>query len=970
MIIRRTLVPIVLALIGALMAGCSIISLSPTATALPQATHTPVVPPSSTPTQTATPTQTDTPTPTLTPTPTPVPIAEWLAEGDRALATSDLAGAEALYRRVLEYDPDDAPVYARLARLCWFTLGRADETLENAERAVVLTPDDAMAQAVLAWAYIDQYRPTDAVKAAEHAVALDGANALAFAALAEAQLYDSRFEKALAAAEEAVRLDAELPQAYYALALCHRAMADPGRAMAAIDKAISLQPKFAPWIEAKASLYADAARYTDAAALYARARTLWPDGISPVLGLARLSTVRSKYTDAQMLIDRLRTMAPNLPYASLAQGELLAKQSKYDEAVAALKEAISLDPDLRSAQEALGYGLLGQEEYQLATTQFQTLVESHPRWAAAHIGLGYAKLGADDLSRALSSLRSALEINPYSGSTFIGLARVYGEQGRWDEATEALVHALELAPDKGYVHSELGYALLAQGDFEGAVVEYELALALDPQQTAAHVGLCVPLLAWERYAEAQAHAEQALALVPDQASAQQFLGMALLEQGQPQEASALLEELLADEPENGTAHYYLAMAYRDLGRISQAAKEMNAYLALLPDENETAYLRILAEALDQGYAMTEAKALADIKAEVDVLTDGSYTVKVVEREQGGRTLVINFRTTSTDKPDDVLSALVLAVGYSMHTAVRITPPLGPGGIVAEAQRGTVIDTEVRLSLADVQRIVDGRWPVEMLFGRAEVSRTVASGAVPIADIRKGVTEVRELEPKTAVTYKVLKPEQMQAQLTEEMAEVPDEALYADAALLSLLGLVDPTLDLEELANSMRSTDVLGYYSVEDKTLYVKQVGRQGVDEEIVTAHEYAHALQDQHFGLQRLAGQPGGDDAALAFRALVEGDATVTTEAYVAGNVILSDQWAAMSDAGGYDEEALNRAPLFIREMQLFPYEAGARFVQAAYDTGGWAGVDALYAKPPTSTEQVLHPERYREGDEPQMIAA
>ncbi|NLG28279.1 MAG: hypothetical protein GX557_10235, partial [Chloroflexi bacterium] len=42
----------------------------------------------------------------------------------------------------------------------------------------------------------------------------------------------------------------------------------------------------------------------------------------------------------------------------------------------------------------------------------------------------------------------------------------------------------------------------------------------------------------------------------------------------------------------------------------------------------------------------------------------------------------------------------------------------------------------------------------------------------------------------------------------------------------------------------------------------------------------------------------------------------------------------------------------------------------AAYDTGGWAGVDALYAKPPTSTEQVLHPERYREGDEPQMIAA
>jgi hypothetical protein len=35
----------------------------------------------------------------------------------------------------------------------------------------------------------------------------------------------------------------------------------------------------------------------------------------------------------------------------------------------------------------------------------------------------------------------------------------------------------------------------------------------------------------------------------------------------------------------------------------------------------------------------------------------------------------------------------------------------------------------------------------------------------------------------------------------------------------------------------------------------------------------------------------------------------------------------------------------------------------------GWDAVDAAFGAPPSSTEQILHPEKYLEGDEPQLVS-
>lgn len=85
----------------------------------------------------------------------------------------------------------------------------------------------------------------------------------------------------------------------------------------------------------------------------------------------------------------------------------------------------------------------------------------------------------------------------------------------------------------------------------------------------------------------------------------------------------------------------------------------------------------------------------------------------------------------------------------------------------------------------------------------------------------------------------------------------------------------------------------GYYSPRDKTLFV-YADVSGSYQRGVLIHEMVHALQDQHFGLDKLHQTDDDDDAAMAKAALIEGDAT-----YTMIEVLKKDQpkVAAMLDA-------------------------------------------------------------------------
>jgi hypothetical protein len=190
-------------------------------------------------------------------------------------------------------------------------------------------------------------------------------------------------------------------------------------------------------------------------------------------------------------------------------------------------------------------------------------------------------------------------------------------------------------------------------------------------------------------------------------------------------------------------------------------------------------------------------------------------------------------------------------------------------------------------------------------------------------------------------------------------------------MLRMLGLLPADLSLRDVAASLYGEGVAGYYDPRTKRLRTVTGAATGtrVLAETVLAHELTHALEDQRFGLGDEAETSDPDsDPALARLALVEGTATTVMEQYLR-RYFSTEEALAGTLAGAFADTG--SLPTFPQAQSIFPYTGGARFVQELLDRAGgsWALVDtAERLRPPASTEQVLHPDRYIRVDDPVRV--
>jgi hypothetical protein len=235
-------------------------------------------------------------------------------------------------------------------------------------------------------------------------------------------------------------------------------------------------------------------------------------------------------------------------------------------------------------------------------------------------------------------------------------------------------------------------------------------------------------------------------------------------------------------------------------------------------------------------------------------------------------------------------------------------------------------------------------------------------------------ELRAMQPVTPVPRRLMSQSEMAEFISQKMKKeyTPEEA-NRDEAVMSVLELIPPDLDLYQMTNDLLEEQAAGLYDPDDETFYILTLkGRIGPLEKAVFAHEYTHALQDQHFDLEALglgSRETGRDDDQLrAIQALVEGDASLAMQLYMQRNFTAGDMLGLFGSAMSVNQQVFNRAPAYLRHSLTFPYERGLIFALSRYQEGGWPEVDATYARLPQSTEQILHPERYP-GDVPRIVS-
>ena len=230
------------------------------------------------------------------------------------------------------------------------------------------------------------------------------------------------------------------------------------------------------------------------------------------------------------------------------------------------------------------------------------------------------------------------------------------------------------------------------------------------------------------------------------------------------------------------------------------------------------------------------------------------------------------------------------------------------------------------------------------------------------EIEREVEHVRGLKFLHPVDYHEIPRTELPAILRQKLAQqVPDQEFETAGMALAALGVLPAGIDLKKTYLSLLGEQIGAFYDQHEKGLFTFTGQPLTVStNRVIMAHELTHALEDQHFDLSRLPIESkGNDDRALAATALVEGDATLVMNRYMAGDLSAAALREALGSALTTDVRQLAAAPRYLRETLLFPYLRGQEFCNTLYARGGWAALDEAFARPPSSSAQVLHPELY-----------
>jgi hypothetical protein len=248
----------------------------------------------------------------------------------------------------------------------------------------------------------------------------------------------------------------------------------------------------------------------------------------------------------------------------------------------------------------------------------------------------------------------------------------------------------------------------------------------------------------------------------------------------------------------------------------------------------------------------------------------------------------------------------------------------------------------------------------------------------IPPLAEALTKVSGMNMRHPVPCDFITKDKIKEFLNKRIKDVAKpEDLRAEELTLKKFGLVPADFDLAKNTIDLLTEQAAAFYDYDRKKLFVTDTTSSETQEPVLS-HEIAHAIADQNFNLAKYikAGRKS-DDGATARLAVMEGQATWLMSELLARKMgqSLKDSPALLammsgaSDGGGGQFPVFDNSPLYLRLTLVFPYTKGMLFQNALFERDGQKGFTEVFLKPPVSTQQILHPDKYFSGVTPTQPA-
>ncbi|MBU7044414.1 MAG: hypothetical protein HXS47_12560 [Theionarchaea archaeon] len=319
--------------------------------------------------------------------------------------------------------------------------------------------------------------------------------------------------------------------------------------------------------------------------------------------------------------------------------------------------------------------------------------------------------------------------------------------------------------------------------------------------------------------------------------------------------------------------------------------------------------------------------LSQVPPTIETCTPAESALSIYQGE------VIEFSCTASDPDTEELHYIWYVNGESVSDTYWYDFDRGEGTY------------SVLMEVTDGTSTLSQKWQVEVInipnFEKIQIRLEDIRGLLFINPVQKVEINRDELR------------EQLKESLSEDFEDIAMEK-----QLFVAMHVMDPSIDLYQIYVDMLTTQIASYYDTSDHIFYeVVDQGAPVIYREFIAAHEFIHALQDQH-GL--LEGDFDNDDTHLAFLCVVEGDAMFHQYKYL-DTMTFKEKKVLFDYVNNLDIPQVNP---FLENLMMLRYSLGLEFIafMSMHD------IDSIYDRPPVSSEQVIHPEKYIMKEKPIVV--
>ena len=282
------------------------------------------------------------------------------------------------------------------------------------------------------------------------------------------------------------------------------------------------------------------------------------------------------------------------------------------------------------------------------------------------------------------------------------------------------------------------------------------------------------------------------------------------------------------------------------------------------------------------------------------------------------------------------------------------------------------------SLGDIARDIRAKKRTEVSITAEDAKEFFAS----LDQILEFASKDTGFPKRGPVKRQLIGRSRIDAYMAQELSkQVEEDRLDRSELVLKKMGLLPADFELKSFLRKAVGQHLAGYYDLRDKTMYLLNWVPLEMQRPVM-AHELTHALQDQNYDLSRLREpaskvQPANasmsvsgtdeDEHGIAQRSVLEGQAMVVMIDYLlrpqgitlAGSPDAQD--LVSNTVESYDSPMkLHDAPRVLKESTMFPYHEGLAFEVELLRRGGKTKAFAgPFARVPSNTHQILHPDAY-----------